>query len=721
MSAVYTCIKLLLKCYFTFVHRIRIRGAENIPKKYKKLIIISNHASLLDGLIVWAYLDLPLKIIVNRGRAQEWLLRPFMQNDYTVPIDTMNPYALKGIIEKVTHGMPLLIFPEGRITRTGNLMRVYEGTGFVAYMTGAEILPVYLDNTYSTIFSRKKKGKKIFAPITMTIGKVREPLNLEYVEHRKRKREAADRIYQMLCDMYYEVHNKPSTLGRELVRICKKNSVRTAYKDLTGNEVSYRKALRGAFVLGRYFSKFIDKNIGVLLPNLTLTALIFMGLQIFKKVAVFLNYSTGPGALRHAMDLADLNTIVTSRQFLDRIKLAPSFFEGRRVIFVEDLKDVFGVKEKIAGLIQSIFPASYIKMEADGPKETAVILFTSGSEGLPKGVCLSHENIISNIHQALARIDIGEDDYFLSALPIFHSFGLTIGTIMPLFAGAKTFLYVSPLHYRVIPEIIYDEGCTLLVGTNTFLNGYGRKAHPYDFHTLRYVYCGAEALSDAVFEKYAKTFGIRVMSGYGATECAPILTMNSSLEHEYGTVGKILSGITYKLVPTEGIDSKNGTVGRLFVKGKNVMQGYLKNDHANHKFLVEDEGWYDTGDIVEKTAEGFLKIVGRLKRFSKVSGEMISLTAVEEAMAGIFGERKETVVMAIEDERKGEKLVLVTNYRDAELKALRERLKEKGFSDLACPRDIIYMKEIPKLGTGKVDYVKLKGLLMSDANPVLSE
>ncbi len=187
--------------------------------------------------------------------------------------------------------------------------------------------------------------------------------------------------------------------------------------------------------------------------------------------------------------------------------------------------------------------------------------------------------------------------------------------------------------------------------------------------------------------------------------------MNSALEHEYGTVGKVLSGIEYKLVSTTGIDGKNGTVGRLFVKGKNVMQGYLKNDYANHKFLIEDEGWYDTGDIVEVTAEGFLKIVGRLKRFSKVSGEMISLTAVENALAGTFGERKETVVMAVDDERKGEKLVLVTNYREAELKTIRERLREEGFSDLACPRDIIYMKEIPKLGTGKVDYMKLKGLL----------
>ena len=204
------------------------------------------------------------------------------------------------------------------------------------------------------------------------------------------------------------------------------------------------------------------------------------------------------------------------------------------------------------------------------------------------------------------------------------------------FASAKVYLYVNPLHYRIVPEIIYDEACTIFMGTNTFLNGYSRKAHPYDFHSMRYVYCGAEALSETVFERYAKTYGVRVMSGYGITECAPVVSMNSALEHEYGTVGKVALGIEYKLAPVAAIDSKEATVGRLFVRGKNVMKGYLKNERANHKYLVEDQGWYDTGDIVEMTAEGYLKIVGRLKRFSKVSGEMVSLAAVEEALTGIL-------------------------------------------------------------------------------------
>jgi acyl-[acyl-carrier-protein]-phospholipid O-acyltransferase / long-chain-fatty-acid--[acyl-carrier-protein] ligase len=705
------CARSVFKFYFTIFHRIKIKGLENVPKTFDKLIIIANHASLLDGLIVWTYIKVPLKIIVNRGRAKEWLLRPFMRNDYTVPIDAMNPYALKAVIEEVNRGTALLIFPEGRMTNTGNLMKIYEGTGFVAYKTGAGILPLYLDNVYSTVYSKKKTNKRVFAPITMTIGKPHEAINLDNLLPRKRKKAAAEIIYKVLCDMRYEIHNRTSTLGREFIRLCKENGGRMACKDAMGTQASYRKVLTGAFVLGRYLAKFSEKQIGILLPNITVTALLFIGLQIFKKTAVFLNYSSGPKALTHAMDLADLNTIVTSKQFLERVKLSSSLFEGRKMIYIEDLKEVLGIKEKLAGLISALFPGVYKKMTTNEEKETAVILFTSGSEGVPKGVCLSHENIISNIQQALSRIDVREDDYFFNALPIFHSFGLTVGTILPLFAKAKVFLYANPLHYRIVPEVIYDEACTIFFGTNTFLNGYGRKAHPYDFHTMRYVYCGAEALNDAVFEKYAKTYGVRVMSGYGATECSPVISMNSALQHEYGTVGKVLSGMEYKLAPATGIDGKDGTVGRFFVKGKNVMKGYLKNEKANHKYLVEDEGWYDTGDIVEVTPEGYLKIVGRLKRFSKVSGEMVSLTAVEDALTGIFGERKTAVVMAVEDERKGEKLVLVTNYQEAELKPARERLREKGLPDLACPREIVYMKDIPKLGTGKVDYVKLKELL----------
>ncbi len=704
-------VRAVFKLYLKLVHRIKVEGYERLPRDIDKLIVISNHASLLDGIILWTYLDIDLRILVNRVRARELLLKPFMQNSYTVQIDTMNPYSLKGVIDEVNRGTALLVFPEGRITRTGNLMKIYEGTGFVAYKTGAKILPVHLGNTYGTIFAKKRKGRKIFAPVTLTIGEVRPSIDVERFHPRERKREAARAIYEMLCGMFYEAHYRPSTLGREFIRICRERGKKGLFKDATGVEVSYKKGLIGALVLGKKFSVLSASNIGVFLPNLVATALLIFGLEIYRKVPVLLNYSSGPGALKHAMDLSDLEAIVTSRTFLERVKVQPSLFEGRQLIYIEDLRKTIGMADRIGGFLKAVFPGELTRMDPGQHEQTAAILFTSGSEGVPKGVCLSHENVIANIWQSLSRIDVGDNDYFLNALPIFHSFGLTVGTVLPVFAGARSFLYVSPLHYRIVPEIAYEEGCTILMGTNTFLNGYGRKAHPYDFHSMRYIFCGAEALSESVFERYAKVFGVRVMSGYGVTECAPVVCMNSALEHEYGTVGKVLPGIEYKLMPVAGIDDRQGHSGRLFVRGRNVMVGYLKNEAANHKYLVEDDGWYDTGDIVEVDDSGFVKIVGRLKRFSKISGEMISLTAVEEALSGLFGERKETAIMAVSDERKGEKLILVTNSREADLKKVRERLRERGLSDLASPREIVYMREIPKLGTGKVDYVKLKEMV----------
>jgi len=701
----------LFRLYFRLFHNITIEGRENVPKNQDKLIVISNHESLLDGLIIWTFLDLKFKIIVDKTRAQEWFLKPFMQNSYTVCIDSMSPYSLKGVIEKVNQGTPLLIFPEGRITMTGGIMKIYEGTGFAAYKTGSRILPIHLKNTFSTIFSKKQGRKKIFARITMSIGKVHEPINVEYLPPRNRKKEAAAIIYKLLCNVSYEAHNKPSTLGHEFIRACIKHGNRILYKDATKTEISYRKALTAAFVLGNHFLRFQDKNIGILLPNLAVTALIFMGLQLFRKIPVFLNYSSGPASLKHAMELGDLNIIVTSRKFMETVKLDYTVFEEKKLIFIDDIKQEIHIRDKLLGFWRSVFPESFSRVLPDEHKETAVILYTSGSEGVPKGVCLSHENIISNIRQALSRVDLRETDYFLNALPMFHSFGLTVGTILPMFAGAKVFLYVSPLHYRIVPEIAYDQGCTILMGTNTFLNGFSKKAHPYDFHAMRYIFCGAEALSDAVFERYAKIYGIRVMSGYGVTECSPVVSINNALEYEYGTVGKILPGIEYKLTPVEGVDNKNGRAGRLYVKGKNIMKCYLKNEEANRKYLIEDQGWYDTGDIVEITETGFFRIVGRLKRFSKISGEMISLTAIEEALVGEFGDRKDIAIVAIADERKGEKLILITNNRQIELKTAREALKARGFSELARPKDILFMKEIPKLGTGKVDYMKLKEML----------
>lgn len=704
----FKAVRLFLKAYFRLVHSVEVRGRENLPATFRKLIIVSNHASLFDGIVLWTYLEYEnLKIIVDRTRAGEWLLKPFMQNSYTVQIDSMNPYALKGVIDEVNGGTPLLIFPEGRITRTGRLMKVYEGSGFVASMTGAPVVPIHIKGSYETVLSRKPRGRRIFAPVEIIIGPVERPVDVSHVAARARKRIAARRIYDMLCRISYSAHNQPSTLAREFVRVCRVNGRRPAYRDITKKEVTYSKALTGAFALGRCVAKNGGKRVGILLPNLVATAMIFFGLQLFRRCTVLVNYSSGPESIDYALRLADVDLIVTSRSFLERIKLDARDLGDRKILFLEDLPSRIGLADRLVALIRSTFVPGLPTMEREEEKETAVVLFTSGSEGRPKGVCLSHENILANIWQCLSRADIGEDDYFLNALPMFHSFGLTMGTILPLFAGSRTFLYVSPLHYRVVPEIIYDQEITIFLGTGTFLRGYARKAHPYDFYALRYIFAGAEPLSDAVFTMYSRDFGVRILTGYGATECSPVISLNTALDHEYGTVGRVLPGMEYKILPVEGIGDLGGRKGKLYVRGKNVMTGYLKNETANRKFLIDDDGWYDTGDIVEESNEGFLRIVGRLKRFSKVSGEMVSLTAVEEALRRALGERTEVAVVAVADESRGERLILVTTRKDLTLGQVREFLRAEGIAELAFPRDLVSMRELPKLGTGKIDYITL--------------
>jgi acyl-[acyl-carrier-protein]-phospholipid O-acyltransferase / long-chain-fatty-acid--[acyl-carrier-protein] ligase len=706
--------RLFFKFYFRTFHRIRIEGLDRIPRHYEKLILIANHASYLDGVIIWTYLRLPFKIIVDRDIVLKPWLKPFLKNDNIVPIDSMNPYALKEVIRTVNDGFPLLVFPEGRRTSTGNIMKIYDGAGFVAYRTGADILPIYIKNTYNTLFARKHGGRHIFAKVTVTIGQTQKGINLDHMANKRRKKEATRTLYRLLCEVCLEAHNRPSTLGREFVRICKENGKRLALSDSTGARVSYKKSLIGAFALGRFVcraTKDTEKTIGVLLPNLSVTAMLFIGLQLFRKVPALLNYTSGPVALRQALELADIDTVITSRQFLERIRLSTNVFGVRHLLFLEDLKQRIGPQDKALAFFNALFPGHFQRMTPGDEKASACILFTSGSEGVPKGVPLSHENIITNIYQGLSRVDVSREDYFLNVLPIFHSFGLTAGTILPLFGNAKIFFHVSPLHYRIVPELAYVNECTILLATNTFLAGYARRGNAYDFRSMRYIFCGGEALSESVFQHYARIFGIRVISGYGTTECSPIISMNSAVQNEYGTVGTILPGMEYRLVPVEGIDDKGGTVGRFFVRGGNVMKGYLKNEKANHKYLVEDKGWYDTGDVIEITEDGFLRIVGRLKRFAKVSGEMISLAAVEEALIRELGGRKDIAVMAIKDAVKGERLVIITNNSQLGSKEVRGLLRGQGFSDLAVPGDVRFVKEIPKLGTGKIDYLALQQML----------
>lgn len=445
-----------------------------------------------------------------------------------------------------------------------------------------------------------------------------------------------------------------------------------------------------------------------MLPNVNATPVVLLALWQLGKVPAILNFSTGIPTMLACTELAGLKQIITSRAFLKRFKLDPAPFEqaGLKLIYLEDLRATITGTDRLLALLSSLLTAHSSPLTS--PDATAVILFTSGSEGVPKGVELSHRNLLANTRQMLAICDLRDDERFFNAMPMFHSFGLLAGTILPLIRGNYIFIYPSPLHYRVVPTVFYDKDCTVLFGTNTFLSGYGRKAHPYDFRSLRYLFAGAEKLQSATAELWAQKFGVRVLEGYGATECSPCISACTPLEPLHGTAGRFLPGVEWKLEAVDGV----ADAGRLFVKGPNIMKGYLNPD-ANAKFHAGG-GWYDTGDIVSVDAEGFVSIRGRMKRFAKISGEMVSLTAVEDALAGAFpqyGLRCATAVVTRPDEDKGEALICCTNEPKLTLAEIRDAIKAKGLGNLCVPKEIAVVKEIPKLGTGKVNHRELQTMV----------
>jgi acyl-[acyl-carrier-protein]-phospholipid O-acyltransferase/long-chain-fatty-acid--[acyl-carrier-protein] ligase len=376
------------------------------------------------------------------------------------------------------------------------------------------------------------------------------------------------------------------------------------------------------------------------------------------------------------------------------------------IVWLDDLRATVGVKDKLVGLIRRGRPL--VKRQPDDP---AVILFTSGSEGSPKGVVLTHRNILSNAAQAASRIDFHSGDKVFNILPVFHSFGLTAGTVLPLVSGVPIYFYPSPLHYRIVPELIYASNATIIFGTDTFLSGYARTAHPYDFRSIRYIFSGAEPVKASTRETYMEKFGLRILEGYGVTETAPVISLNTPMYNRSGTVGKILPGMEWKLEAVSGIEEG----GRLHLRGPNVMAGYLREENPGVLETLPD-GWHDTGDIVTIDADGFVRIKGRAKRFAKIAGEMVSLAAVE-ALAGSLWPGHLAAVSAIPDQKKGERLILLTDAPNATRAEFLAFAKSKNAMDIMVPAEVRIGK-VPVLGSGKVDFVEARKMALE---PVMGE
>lgn len=705
-------LRLLARLIFRLLFRTRVRGAFPRPRP-ERLIVVANHQSLADAALLFAFLPWDVVWVVHAEIWRQWRFRVIIRWFPHVVVDPLRPQALRLIAREIESGRPVVIFPEGRITVTGGLMKLYDAAGFLAMRTGAAVLPVWIDGAIYTLFSRMGPPfpRKILPRITLSVF---PPRLLEIPEagtSRARRRMASRRLRELLEEAAFR-SRPPTTLFAALcdaAALCGRRA--RVLDDALEEGRRYGWLVKVSLALGRLVARESREGeaVGVLMPNVAATVALVFGILAARRVAALLNYTTGIEGIGAAVRAAQIRTLVTSRAFLERARLDEKIrgLEGVRVLLLEELRRRFGVLDRLWLLAWALwFPKRALGRPEPGDR--AVVLFTSGSEGKPKGVLLSHDAILANVAQLRAVLDVSNRYKFLTALPMFHSFGLTAGIIVPLLHGCRLFLYPSPLHYRTIPEIAYGRDCSVLLGTPSFLARYGELAHPYDFYNMRYVIAGAERLEEPVRRLWHEKFGIRILEGYGATECAPVISVNTPFASKAGSVGRPLPGIECRIVPAPGIESG----GELNVRGPNLMLGYLREERPG---VLEPPssplglGWYATGDVAEIDSEGYLYVRGRLRRFAKVAGEMVSLELAER-IAREASPRAQSAAVARAEPGRGETIILFTDdprLRREDLIAAAHRL---GAPELAVPRRIAYLEELPRLASGKSDYVRLKDL-----------
>lgn len=490
------------------------------------------------------------------------------------------------------------------------------------------------------------------------------------------------------------------------------------WEDQKPGAYAYGDLLKMTLALGRLAGKVSEpgEHVGVLMPNLAATVALVIGLSAFRRVPCMLNYTAGVEGMQEACHAARVRTVITSREFLAKagLKEQAAALRGVTLVYLEDLRRRFGLADKLWLMAYALWLPRLAVPRGDAAAP-AVVLFTSGSEGRPKGVVLSHRALLANVAQVLVVLPFGPQDTVLNALPIFHSFALTAGCLIPLISGARLVLYTSPLHFKVIPELVRDKRCTVLFATSTFLGHYARHASAEDFKSLRYVVAGAEKLADPVRARWRDKFAIDILEGYGVTETAPVLSVNRPVDNRAGSVGRLLPGVEARILPVPGIAAG----GELHVRGPNLMSGYYRHDRPGvlePPRSAAGAGWHNTGDVVGLDADGYLAIQGRLKRFAKVAGEMVSLEVVEHIAraasaarnGGGVGEGAQHAATCIADPERGEVIVLFTTDSDLTREQLAAAARGLGYPEIALPRRIRVVDGLPLLGSGKVNYPLLK-------------
>lgn len=697
-------------------------------------IYIANYASWADPILLTLLLDKEFAetepdfaIAINLRHKNRWWAKLTAKLGNVLYYDPTRSDAEcnKLLADAIHNGRTVILQPEGRATDTSALLPACDTLSNLLAEADPLLHPIFIDGTNRTLFSNVRPRQNrlmkwprvtlhVFPPVRITL-----PAGSK---GRARTRQASSQIYDILSQTAFEHYDYHCTLFRGILRAMhRQGGKHIIAEDVERNRLSYRKLVAGSYVLGRALIKHLHPNeqtVGFMLPNVNGALVAFCGLQAYGRIPAMLNFTAGRRNVCLAAKTSSIRTVITSKRFVKLSELEQTINglreAGMKVLYLEDIRKEIGLAAKLRGFAWALQGfRGYDKLHQDTTlaydcERPAVILFTSGSEGAPKGVALSHENMMANIAQLQSRIDFGISDCIFNPLPMFHTSGLTGGIILPLMSGMKMFLYPSPLHYQIIPELISDTQSTILFATDTFLSGYARYANPYHLHRLRFVFAGAEKLREETRRQWGENFGVRVFEGYGVTETAPVLAFNTPMHSKPGAVGRLAPGIVHKLNPVEGV--KAG--GTLMVQAPNVMLGYLLPDHPD-ELTPPEGGWYDTGDIVDVDDEGFVHILGRAKRFAKIGGEMISLGGVEQYLSTLWPDHSHAVLTQ-PDARKGEQLVLITTKEDAERSDITAYFQKEGTPELYVPRQIMHIDELPVLGSGKTDYPALKEWLESE-------